>query len=304
MVSINALVVDIPHGPNPPHGPTGQVSNNAGAGTFLVNGTAASFIFASLDGSISAWNGSAMTTAQVKVPAQMGRGYTGLTIGGTGANGRLYAATPGGNAVDVYDSTFTKVNLSASAFKDPVATAAGLAPFNVKNINGQFYVAYASPVRDPGRIHAPEGSGAIGVFDADGNLIRHFTDGGKLAAPWGFALAPSSFGPFGGDLLIGNFSYEHSTINAFNPVTGMYVGTLTDLAGNPIANPGLWEIIFGNGGNGGRPDTLYFAAGIESETHGLFGAIQFIPEPSTLTLTALGGLMLCGMGCWRLRKRA
>src|SRR5690348_9367359 len=32
----------------------------------------------------------------------------------------------------------------------------------------------------------------------------------------GIALAPAGFGPFGGDLLVGNFSFDASAINAFD----------------------------------------------------------------------------------------
>src|SRR5437870_1483403 len=100
--------------------------------------------------------------------------------------------------------------------------------------------------------------------------------GGKLASPWGITLAASSFGQFGGDLLVGNFSYLATEINAFDPVSGAYLGTLTDGSGNPllVGNNGLWDLTFGIGGNGGLPGTLYFATGLNNEANGLFGAIH------------------------------
>src|SRR5207253_1960753 len=139
------------------------------------------------------------------------------------------------------------------------------------------------------------GLGIVDVFDLAGNVLRRLvSNGGPLNAPWGFALAPSTFGTFANALLVGNFG--DGTINAFNPTTGAYVGVLEGQNGAPLVNDGLWGITFGNGGNGGSPGVLYFAAGIDDEAHGLFGSIAVTPEPSTLVLvgTALGGLGVVG----------
>jgi hypothetical protein len=117
----------------------------------------------------------------------------------------------------------------------------------------------------------------VAIFDTSGNFIRQVVAGSKLAAPWGVALAPATFGPFGGDLLVGNFAYNHSEVNAFDPTTGAFRGTLSDANGNPILNQALWTIRFGIGGNNGDPNTLYFLAGINGERDGLFGQIQAAP---------------------------
>ncbi len=85
---------------------------------------------------------------------------------------------------------------------------------------------------------------------------------------------------FSGDLLVGNFAFGDSSINAFDPSTGAFRGTLTDATGHTIFNPGLWTLTFGNGVSGGDPNTLYFTAGIDGESHGLFGSIQAIPPLS------------------------
>jgi hypothetical protein len=115
------------------------------------------------------------------------------------------------------------------------------------------------------------------------------------------ALAPATFGSFGGDLLVGNFAYGFSEINAFNPVTGAFVGTLK----GTILNQALWALDFGIGGNNGDPNTLYFTAGINGEKDGLFGAISpaqgAVPEPSTLALLLAGGLSLYGVRRWKRR---
>src|SRR4029077_12528308 len=141
---------------------------------------------------------------------------------------------------------------------------------------GNLYVAYAPAGAAAARSSAPKGAGAVAVFDTSGNFIKQLTSGGNLASPWGITLAPSSFGQFGGDLLVGNFSYLDTEINAFDPVTGTFLGTLTDGNGNPLlaGDNGLWDLTFGIGGNGGDPNTLYFATGLNNEANGLFGAID------------------------------
>jgi hypothetical protein len=119
------------------------------------------------------------------------------------------------------------------------------------------------------------------VFDTSGNFIKQFASGGKLASPWGITLAPPSFGEFGGAVLVGNFSYAATEINAFDPTSGAYLGTLTDGNGHTLlaGENGLWDLTFGQGGNGGVPRTLYFVAGLNAETDGLFGAITPAPRP-------------------------
>jgi len=113
-----------------------------------------------------------------------------------------------------------------------------------------------------------------------------------LNAPWGLAVAPESFGRFGGNLLVGNFG--DGTINAFDPVSGDLLGTLRDESGSPLVIEGLWGLKFGNGGAGGKLGTLYFAAGIDDEAHGLFGSITPVPEPAiTGAVAATGLLALC-----------
>jgi uncharacterized protein (TIGR03118 family) len=143
----------------------------------------------------------------------------------------------------------------------------------VQNIGGDIYVTYA-PADHAAQTAAKNGQGAVAVFDTAGNFIRQVVNGGKLASPWGVTMAPASFGKFAGDLLVGNFAFKSGEINAFNPTSGKFVGTLTDAAGKPIHNEALWSISFGNGGSGGDPNTLYFTAGINGETDGLFGSIQ------------------------------
>jgi len=139
-------------------------------------------------------------------------------------------------------------------------------------------------------------AGAVAQFDLNGNFLRELASSAKgvpLDAPWGVVLAPAAFGKFGGGLLVGNKDDGH--ILAFDPTTGAFLGQLLDINGNPLINSGLWALTFGNGARGTDPNTLYFVAGILGEAHGLFGAINAVPEPSTLALFALGGLGLAGL---------
>ena len=253
-----------------PQGPSGQV-NNTNASSFLVknggDGGPAHFIFANLNGTISAWDTGPTAFIQVTTPDAV---YTGLAT--NGSQTQLYAANSGGTgSVDVFDSTFAPVSHASGAFVDPCLPA-GLVPFNVADISGDIYVTYA-PSGHAAQTSAPLGAGAVAIFDESGNFVKQLVVGGRLAAPWGISLAPPSFGRFGSDLLIGNFSYLHSEINAFDPASGKFRGTLPIDAGNNSPG-GLWTIAFGIGGNNGSPDTLYFTDGINSEKDGLFAAIS------------------------------
>src|SRR5262249_44530040 len=127
-----------------------------------------------------------------------------------------------------------------------------------------------------------EHDGIVDAFDTDGHFLRRVVTGG-VNAPWGLELAPADFGPFGGDLLVGNFGLGDGKINAYDPTTGQFLGNLTDANGNPLVIEGLWEIAFGNGVNGGDTNALYFAAGLHrtgansfGAADGLFGAIRFV----------------------------
>ena len=268
--------VSIPITASGPQGPTGQVSNIGGA-NFVVSGSPARFIFADLNGTISAWVPALGTTAAIQVTTP-GAAYTGLAI--NSGKDRLYAANTVGGTIDVFNASFAPIALGAGAFANPFP---GLVPFNVQEIGGKIYVTYAVPGLAAMRA-AHEGSGAVAVFDENGALVQTLSDRSKLASPWGLALAPASFGRFGGDLLVGNFSFAASEINAFDPLTGFFEGTIPIDPGAGNTPGGLWGLIFGNGGNGGDPNVLYFADGINGETDGLFAAISAVPEPSSLLL--------------------
>jgi len=170
----------------------------------------------------------------------------------------------------------------SGSFSDP-SIPSGFAPFGIQDIGGKLYVTYA--MQDSARHDdlAGPGNGYLDVFNTDGQLLRRLVTGGVLDSPWGLALATASFGDFSNDLLVGNFG--NGRINAFNPATGAYAGQLQDPSGNPITLPGLWGLIFGNGGMAGDVNTLYFTAGTNGEQDGLFGSLAAsaagaVPSPS------------------------
>jgi uncharacterized protein (TIGR03118 family) len=289
--SIIPVSFGIPNSGNAPpdpgtNGPTGQVNTSApgihtSSTDFPLNGSKASFIFANMDGSISAWNGGAKSTIMTSVA---GASFTGLAIGNdkTGA-AFLYAADQNSGNIYMFNSKWTMTG----QLTDPGGLPAGFTAFNVQNIGGQIYATYANQNNALG--------GIVDVFKPDGTFVTRLVNdlqGFWLNQPWGLALAPKNFGQFGGDLLVGN-NGGNNWINAFDPSNGNFLDVLTLSSGQPFAEGNLWALTFGNGKSGGMLDGLYFTAGI-TDTDGLFGVINSVPEPSTLVpcLIAAGGLVV------------
>jgi uncharacterized protein (TIGR03118 family) len=252
------LVVGIPGG-----APTGAVFN-ATTG-FKVNGAPARFIFDSEAGTITAWNSGTQAVTEATTPGAI---YKGLAIASKGNATMLYAANFHAGKIDVFNDAFAPVTLPGG-FADPNLPA-GFAPFNVQEIAGRLVVAYAKQDKAAEDEVAGAGLGYVDVFDTSGHLIRRLVSEGKLDAPWGLALAPRHFGPFSGDLLVGNFG--DGAINAYDPRTGAFEGSLMNKDGKQIKVDGLWALRFGNGVIG-TPTSLLFTAGIGDEAHGLFGEI-------------------------------
>jgi uncharacterized protein (TIGR03118 family) len=288
------LVVTIPGAATGAPGvPTGQVFNTA-AGSGAFNGDL--FIFASATGFIAGWRGALGTTAEKLVDnSTSGASYLGVALGTTGGNSYLYAANfVSGGHIDVFPNA--GASPLTGSFLDP-GLPTGYTPFNVQNIGGTLFVQYALLGADGDEVKGP-GLGIVDRFNLNGDFLNRFATGGVLDAPWGVALAPASFGPFGGNLLVGNFG--DGTINAFDFSTGAFRGTIRDAVGNPLVNEGLWGISFGNTGAGSSPNTLYINAGIADETHGLLAAITAVPEAGTTGVFA--GLGLIGL-CAAVRLR-
>ena len=258
-----SIPVTLPLVVNVPGAPTGTVFNPTGG--FKINGTPARFLFDTESGTVLAWN--AGTAAQV-VATTPDAIYKGLAIATRGSTTMLYAANFHAGTIDVFNDSFAPVTVPGG-FVDPNLPA-GFAPFNIQEIAGRLVVAYAQQDADAEDEVAGAGLGYVDVFDTSGHLLRRLVSQGALNAPWGLAVAPRHFGPFSGDLLVGNFG--DGAINAYDPRTGAFRGTLQNKDGNQIRVNGLWALRFGNGVIG-TPQTLLFTAGIGDEDHGLFGEI-------------------------------
>ena len=273
--------------------PTGTVGNSTTA--FVLPGPCASppctaqFIFSSITGNIVGWNPNAPaagSTTGVIAASHPGHVYTGLALANNGVGNFLYAADFANGRIDVFNSAYVLQPAASFPFADPtIPSTPGNTyhPFNIQNLGGNLYVTYAK-VGSDGRDEEGVGNGFVRRFNANG--VRDLTFGinnGALNSPWGITIAPASFGIFGGALLVGNFGRGNPSIHAYNPTTGAFLGTIQDESGNGIVIDELWALIFGNGGNGGDVNTLYFAAGIGHEEHGLFGKLN----PTTASATNL-----------------
>lgn len=276
----SALTVSVPS-------PTGTVYTGGSGFTAPGASAPASFVFDTLGGTIYAWNTG--STAQLAATAT-GAVYTGLALDNVGSSNYLYAANIAGNSIDVYNASFAKVSLAGS-FKDP-NLASGYSAYNVQTINGLLYVEYYNP-NLPGA-----GNGVVSIFDANGNFVKEVASGGQLNIPWGVVIAPAGFGAFANDLLVGNFG--NGEINAYDPSTGVWLGTLEDSTGKPIVNSGLWALATRTG-TGFDTNGVYFDAGINRQADGLFGVLDVAtPEPFSVGLSALG---FVGVGLYSLRRR-
>lgn len=265
---------------NTPAQPTGVVFNSTGAGFNVSQGTLSSssqFLIATLGGQIAGWAPALSPSTAIVAVNSAPAYYTGLAMASTSSGTLLYAADYRGDKVDVYTSTFQPTLVGA--FVDSQVPT-GFAPFNIQNIGGKLYVTFARQ-----NFAAGAGNGFVDVFDTSGHLLQRVTSGGNLNLPWGIALAPTSFGQYASDLLIGNFG--DGRINAYDSGSGTFVGPLHDNQDNIIAISGLWSLQFGTGGAGGNTNSLYFTAGPAGGQHGLFGTLALIPGVYFQTVSAV-----------------
>ena len=263
------LVVTVPPpvGGVPPSAPTGVVFN----GTSDFGG--AIFIFVTENGTISGWSGG--TNAILKFTSPVRAVYKGATIGQNNGAKFLYVANFFNGSVDVFDTDYVPVTLPAGAFND-AQIPSGFAPFNVQNIGGKIFVAYAKQDVDKvDEVHGP-GLGFVDEYNPNGDLVLHLRSGRWLNAPWGLALAPGGFGKDSGRLLVGQFG--SGEIATYDLDHGNFHGLLLGVHGQPVDIEGLWALRFGNGAGAGPTNTLFFTAGIDDEAHGLFGKITPIPH--------------------------
>ena len=244
--------------------PTGQIFNDTGA---FHNDA---FIFAGEDGYITGWRGALGTTAEILVNRTNTAVYKGITLYTNLGEPMLVAANFREGTVDVYDT-----NLDLAQFKDREAPA-HYAPFNVQNLNSLIIVTFARQDAAKHDDVAGKGHGLIDIFDLKTGKFYRFATGSDaggfnrdINSPWGVAVAPRGFGLHGDRLLIGNFG--DGTIMAFDDFG--FEDLLEDTHHHAIAIDGLWGLALGNGGSAGVPDALYFTAGPNGESNGLFGSL-------------------------------
>jgi uncharacterized protein (TIGR03118 family) len=274
------LVVTIPAPPGSPPGttaaPTGVVFNDTDGFMVSQGGVAgpSRFLFATEDGTLAGWNPTVDPTHAILAVDNSNGGtgavYKGLARGQAGSRDLLFATNFRAGTVDVFDAHFAPVE-RRGAFRDPLLPA-GYAPFGIQNIAGKLYVTFA--LQDSAKhddVKGP-GHGFVDVFDTRGHLLRRLISRGQLDSPWGLVLAPEDFGAFSGALLVGNFG--DGRIHAYTPHSGAFLGTLRDQRHQPITIDGLWALEFGNGGQAGPLNTLFFTAGLNDEADGLLGTIE------------------------------
>jgi uncharacterized protein (TIGR03118 family) len=287
------LTVTIPHTPQTTIGsPTGQVFN--GSNDFAVApNKPALFIFVSLDGTISVWNpGVNPANAIEKVRGSTKSVLTGATIAEVEGQRFLYVADLEAGKIKVYDTNFNAVGVSQNEFDDKHGEYAfedeqvpmGFAPFNVQNIGGNLYVAYAKQNQTKTFVDFGAGLGFVDVFSPRGRLLMRLERGDWFNAPWGLTLAPTDFGKFSHKLIVGQFG--SGEILAFDAITGRFEGKFNDQNNKVISIDGLWALEFGDGVPASDPpsqpdNALFFSAGPNKGHDGLFGTLT--PVAAELT---------------------
>lgn len=282
--NIVPLVVAIP--PSDPNvsstgTPTGTVFN--GSVEFEIKkGMPAIFLFVSEDGVISGWNPGVQPTSAVILVNQktksVFKGATIATLNGAqrGTHNYLYVADFRQGKVEIFDSNFKRSSLLESQFANH-SIPAGYAPFNVQNIGGSIYVAYAKQNAEKHDEVDGAGLGFVNVYSTTGELLRQFERGKWFNGPWGLVQAPSDFGPYSHYILVGNFG--SGQIAAFDPVTGKFQDFMRDAKSMPLWIDGLWGLSFGNDAVAGPATTLFFSAGSNHEQGGLFGSLTALKNP-------------------------
>jgi uncharacterized protein (TIGR03118 family) len=282
--------VAVPNAPSQPApgSPSGIMFNGSTTDFLLAPGAPAVFIFVTEDGTIQGWNPGVNRASAVivvdhsQVPnAANGAVYKGATIAEIDGNEYILVANFRSGKIDVFDANFKQVHFPEERFDDDNIPR-DYAPFNVQGVGPNIYVTYAKqdgPRHDPVQPGRP-GDGFVTVFDRHGRLVQRLEQGPWFNAPWGVVWATPGFGQFSNTILIGNFRGDN--ISAFNPVTGHFLGNMLNPDGSTVLIDGLWALRFGNDGSAGPATTLFFTAGPNDETNGLFGTLTPIAAEKNL----------------------
>jgi uncharacterized protein (TIGR03118 family) len=191
------------------------------------------------------------------------------------ATNRLYVTDFQNGTIRVLDNQWADITATVP-FERPAKVPATFSPYNIQLLDGRLYVAFAAvdtDAEEPASDVPAPGAGHVVVYDLDGHIVKEFADQTRLNSPWGLAIAPENFGPFGRALLVANFG--DGTIAAFDTTTGAFRDFLRDHAGKPIVVDKIWGLAFGNGVSLGDADSLYFTAGPNQEQDGIFGRLRY-----------------------------
>jgi uncharacterized protein (TIGR03118 family) len=278
-------IVTIPPPKGSPAGtvstPTGTVFNGV-ATDFLVGPDAsAAFLFVTEDGTISGWAGGPAAILEVDNSdggSPRGAVYKGATTALWNGKVFLYVTNFRSGRVEVYDSTFKRVKISEELFDDD-RIPRDFAPYNIQNIGGTLFVTYAK--QDAARHDSVAGTGLgfVEMYQPDGQHIGHLQTGPWLNAPWGVVWTPRDFGTFSNSILVGNFG--SGKIASYNGFTHEFIGFVQNPDNSILTIDGLWSLTFGNGGAAGPSTTMFFSAGPDGETHGLFGTLTAVATDQT-----------------------
>jgi uncharacterized protein (TIGR03118 family) len=273
----------------PVSGPASNLSSGSATSIGPISGSA-KFVFVTTEGTINAWRSSTAQSMDAAVivkdysdhgPDQLRTlphlpAFTGvaMSVNARAAN-RLYVTDFQNSTVRVLDNRWNDITTNVP-FQRPAGMREDLSPYNVQLLGGRLYVSFAvvdlEAEEAAKEVRAP-GNGHVVAYDLNGRVVQEFADAGRLNSPWGLAIAPANFGPFGGALLVGNLA--DGTIAAFDVTTGKFLDYLRADSGKPIVIDKLWGLAFGNGVSLGDADSLYFTAGPNEEQDGIFGRLRY-----------------------------
>jgi uncharacterized protein (TIGR03118 family) len=242
--------------------PTGIVTDSTGSFPIAATGSAATWIFSELGGTLSAitTGGAQGKSTFLLSDESPNSSYTGLALVTGSGGAHLYAPNVRNTSLDQFGLTGQNYTRNQSSSRYP-----GYTPFNIVVIDTQMFVTYAKwSSSAPYFVFGSGNGGYVDIYHLDGTFEGNLISNGSLDEPWGVAIAPPSFGSYSGDLLVGNFG--DGTIHAYNRSTGALMGTLNDASGAPIVINGLWALVVYNG-------TLYYTAGPNDGADGVFGTI-------------------------------
>jgi len=246
---------------------------------------------------LSGWNPASGDNAQ-RLRNPPGASFTGLAIGSSGGQNFIYAANFGQKKIDVWDTAFKKISMT---FKDPTLPDS-YSPYNIQAVGDWLFVMYAElSTSGPTAGHgvAGAGKGFVSVFNTDGSFVRRFASKGTLNVPWGVTMAPGSFleeqdmgngsssdfslqkDDAGNNEKAGNHNQKDPVIlvgnfgdGNINVITqdGIFLGQLQSHK-QPIEIEGLWALSFppSTAVPAIDPGRLYFTAGPDNESDGVFG---------------------------------